>query len=67
VGTGGTISGVAKYLKEKNPNIKIWGIDTYGSVLKNTTKPEFSTKMKSIHTSPKELEKTFFLKMLTFL
>ena len=34
VGTGGTISGVAKYLKEKNPNIKIWGIDTYGSVLK---------------------------------
>ncbi len=34
VGTGGTISGVGKYLKEKNPNIKIWGIDTYGSVLK---------------------------------
>ena len=34
VGTGGTISGVAKYLKEKNPNIKIWGIDPYGSVFK---------------------------------
>jgi len=34
VGTGGTISGVAKYLKEKNPNIKVWGIDTYGSVFK---------------------------------
>ena len=34
VGTGGTISGVAKYLKEKNPNIKCWGIDTYGSVFK---------------------------------
>src|SRR5271154_3058378 len=34
VGTGGTVSGVAKYLKEKNPNVKIWGIDTYGSVLK---------------------------------
>lgn len=34
VGTGGTISGVGKYLKQKNPNIKIWGIDTYGSVFK---------------------------------
>jgi cystathionine beta-synthase len=34
VGTGGTISGVGKYLKEKNKKIKVWGIDTYGSVLK---------------------------------
>jgi cystathionine beta-synthase len=34
VGTGGTISGVGKFLKEKNPNIKIWGVDTYGSVFK---------------------------------
>ncbi len=34
VGTGGTISGCAKFLKEKNPNIQIWGIDTYGSVFK---------------------------------
>jgi len=34
VGTGGTISGVGKYLKEKNPNIQVWGIDTYGSVFK---------------------------------
>src|SRR5690554_5789295 len=34
VGTGGTVSGIGKYLKEKNPDIKILGIDTYGSVFK---------------------------------
>ena len=34
VGTGGTISGVGSFLKMKNPNIKVWGIDTYGSVFK---------------------------------
>jgi len=34
VGTGGTISGTARFLKEKNKNIKVWGIDTYGSVFK---------------------------------
>ncbi len=33
-GTGGTISGVGKYLKEQNPNIKILGVDAFGSVLK---------------------------------
>jgi cystathionine beta-synthase len=34
VGTGGTISGVAQYLKEKNPDVQIWGVDSYGSVFK---------------------------------
>src|SRR5689334_6971659 len=34
VGTGGTISGAGRFLKERNPRIKVWGIDTYGSVFK---------------------------------
>lgn len=33
-GTGGTISGVSKYLKEKNPAIKVLGVDAFGSILK---------------------------------
>lgn len=33
-GTGGTISGTARFLKEQNPNIKILGVDAFGSVLK---------------------------------
>jgi cystathionine beta-synthase len=34
VGTGGTISGAGRFLKEQNPSIRVWGIDTYGSVFK---------------------------------
>ena len=30
VGTGGTISGVGKFLKSKNPDIKVWGVDSFG-------------------------------------
>lgn len=33
-GTGGTVTGTAQYLKERNPNIKVWAIDVYGSLLK---------------------------------
>jgi cystathionine beta-synthase len=34
VGTGGTVSGIGRFLKERNPRIKVWGVDTYGSVFK---------------------------------
>jgi cystathionine beta-synthase len=34
VGTGGTICGAGRFLKERNPKIRCWGIDTYGSVFK---------------------------------
>jgi cystathionine beta-synthase len=34
VGTGGTICGAGKYLKERQPRLRVWGIDTYGSVFK---------------------------------
>lgn len=33
-GTGGTISGTAQYLKEQNPNVKVIGVDAFGSVIK---------------------------------
>ncbi len=38
MGTGGTISGIARYLKEKNPNIRIVGVDPVGSILLETWK-----------------------------
>lgn len=45
VGTGGTVSGTARYLLEQNPNVKVWGADTYGSVFKKYHETgEFDTK-----------------------
>jgi len=46
-GTGGTLSGAAKYLKEKNPNIRILGVDAYGSVIKkyHETKKFYNEKI----------------------
>ena len=34
VGTGGTVTGAGRYLREQNPALRIWGVDTYGSVFK---------------------------------
>ncbi|MFN3301156.1 MAG: PLP-dependent cysteine synthase family protein, partial [Sediminibacterium sp.] len=47
-GTGGTITGTAMYLKEKNPNIQIWAIDVYGSLLTNYYKTG-ELDMKFVH------------------
>jgi len=44
VGTGGTVTGVGRYLKERNPRIKVWGIDTYGSVFKKYKETEIFDK-----------------------
>ena len=52
MGTGGTISGVAKFLKEKNPNIKIIGVDPKGSIIAET----FHTKKTSNNAAPYKIE-----------
>lgn len=65
VGTGGSMCGTAKYLKEQSSKLVTVGIDTYGSVFKNIRRPAFSMRMKFIHTSPRALAKIFFPRMLT--
>jgi cystathionine beta-synthase len=47
MGTGGTISGVGKYLKEKNPDIKIIGVDPYGSLYYDSFKTGVTSKAKT--------------------
>ena len=47
-GTGGTITGVGQYLKEKNPGIKIWAVDVYGSLLTKYFKTG-EVDMKEVH------------------
>jgi len=50
VGTGGTASGTGRYLKEKNPKVKVWGIDTYGSVFKKYKETGVLDNTRSIRT-----------------
>ena len=47
VGTGGTISGVGKFLKEKNPKVKIIGVDPYGSLYYDFVKTGQTIKAKT--------------------
>ncbi|HXY25128.1 MAG TPA: cystathionine beta-synthase [Candidatus Acidoferrum sp.] len=47
MGTGGTISGVGKYLKEKNPNVRIVGVDPYGSLYYDFVKTGTTIKAKT--------------------
>jgi cystathionine beta-synthase len=47
MGTGGTVSGVGKYLKEKNPNVKIIGVDPYGSLYYDFVKTGETIKAKT--------------------
>ncbi len=66
VGTGGTISGIAKYLKEKNPAVKILGIDTYGSVFKKYKETEIFDKNEIYPYSTEGIGEDFLPKNVDF-
>lgn len=65
-GTGGSLTGSARFLKERNKDIKIWGVDAYGSVLKKFHETgEFDTK-ESYEYSMEGVGREFIPKSLDF-
>ena len=64
-GTGGTVTGTAMYLKEKNPNIQVWAIDVYGPCLQNFSAQERSICRRCIRISAKVSAKILFPKIMT--
>jgi len=62
MGTGGTISGTAKFLKEKNPKCTVVGVDPEGSILAKVFNRENGLGATPIRTRSRELEKILFPK-----
>ena len=65
-GTGGSLSGSASYLKERNKDIKIWGVDAYGSVLKKFHETEEFDLNESYEYSMEGVGREFIPKTLDF-
>lgn len=64
MGTGGTISGVSKFLKEKNPNIKTIGIDPEGSIFSGDTPRSYHVEGIGYDFWPKVLDRTLIDDMI---
>ncbi len=65
-GTGGSLSGSARYLKQRNKDIKIWGVDAYGSVLKKFHETEEFDLNESYEYSMEGVGREFIPKTLDF-